>query len=228
MNAITRGLEDHPAYRLIFTGHSLGAGIAALMAIRIHYVNHPFAQEGRLQCFGFACPPVYGQPLSSPPSMHKLMGFQRVKRAIANTVCFINGEDVVPFLSIDSIRRLSDMLDKVDAVTEHLNPIDRFLIARGLKEVPKELVSIVQDGSLELNPIPGAERLKIPALVVMWMDDATARDDDDESAITTDVVLCRPSKLSNLSILLADEFILDHLPPRYEERFEDLFGRNSR
>lgn len=225
IEAIDKGLEENPGYRLIFTGHSLGAGIAALMNIRVYYTNHPFAQKN-LRCIGFACPPVYGPPLSSPPAMPKAMSFQRIKRAIGNTVCFINGEDIIPFMSVDAIRRLADTLNKVDTIIDNMNPIDRFLIARGLKGAPKELVSIVQDGSVMLESLPGAERLKIPAIVVMWMDDATTATKDNDGTVTTDVIMCVPTKLSNLSMLLADNFILDHLPPRYEERFEDLFGKN--
>ena len=218
MAAISQGLDDNPGYRLILSGHSLGAGIAALMGIKLNFDAHPLAKHG-LQCFGFGCPPVFGMSMNSP-TMQGMVGFQRLKKAIANTVCFINGEDIVPLLSIDSIRRLADMLEKVDEITETLNPLDRLLMARGIKEPPEELVAIVKDGSAELAPLPGTARLKIPARFVVWMGDAAANDED----TTSDVVLCKPSKVANLSIHLADEFMFDHLPPRYEERFEDLFG----
>ena len=131
----------------------------------------------------------------------------------------MNGEDVIPFLSIDAIRRLAGMLNQVNAITETLNPMDQLLMSRGLKKPPDELVRTVKEGSTNLQPLPGAERLKIPGRFVVWMDNAA---EDNAQAPTSDVVLCRPSKISNLAIRLADEFILDHLPPRYEERFKDL------
>jgi hypothetical protein len=216
-NAITRGLDENPGYQLILTGHSLGAGIAALLTIKLHFDGHPLVRRN-IHCFGFGCPPVFGSPVSSP-SMQGMVGFQRVKKAFARTVCFINGEDVIPFMSIDAIRRLATMLIQVDAITATLSPIDQLLLSRGLKKPSDDLNRIVKDGSINLKPLPGAERLKVPGRFVVWMDNAV---EDNPQSTKSDVVLCRPSKISNLAIRLADEFILDHLPPRYEERFKDL------
>ena len=111
------------------------------------------------------------------------------------------------------------MLTQVDKVTVKLNPIDQWLLARGCKEPSDDLNRIVQDGSIDLDPLPGVERLMIPGLFVVWMDNAV---EDNPQSTKSDVVLCQPCKISNLAIRLADEFILDHLPPRYEERFKDL------
>jgi hypothetical protein len=184
------------------------------MGVKLNFDAHPISSD--LQVFGYACPPVYGSPTDCPTLM-QAPAFNRVQHAIANTVCFIGGEDVVPFLSIDAVRRLSDVLYKVDEITETMNPWDKVLLARGLKEPPEQILEIVKDGSKDLEPLPGAERLKIPALFVPWMDDS-------EEEGSTDVAFCRPGKISNLSILLANEFVLDHWPPRYEERFVELLG----
>ena len=217
IDAIVKGLDENQGYRLILTGHSLGAGIAALLAIKLHFDGHALGRNVR--CFGFGCPPVFGSPVSSP-SMQGMVGFQRVKKSFARTVCFMNGQDVIPFLSMDAIRRLADMLNQVDAITETMNPIDQLLLSRGWKEPTDDLVGIVKNGSSDLAPLPGAARLKIPGRFVVWMDKAV--ETNHAQARTSDVVLCQPSKISNLAIRLADEFILDHLPPRYEERFKDL------
>ena len=219
MAAVAQGLEDNPGHRLIFSGHSLGAAMAVLMGIKLNFEAHPLVRRG-LQCFGFGCPPVFGLQANSP-TIHRRLGFRRVEDVIVNTVCFINGEDTVPFLSMDSIRQLADILEKVDKITEKLNPLDRLLMAQGIKEPPEDLVSIVKDGPTELVPLPGAARLEIPARFVVWMDDAA----NDQETTSADVLLCEPSKVSNLSIHLADEFIIDHF--RYEERFEDLFKGTS-
>ena len=210
-NAIAKGLDQNQGYRLILTGHSLGAGIAALLAIKLHADASRRAaykvEDHDIRCFGFGCPPVFA-------STQKV-----AKMAFANTFCFINGKDVVPFLSIDAIRRLVAMLKQVDEITKTLNLIDQVLMLRGMKKLPGILVRNVMTGSANLEPLSGAERLEVPGEFVMWMDDAL---DSKPQAGASDVVLCQPSKMSNLAIRLADEFIVDHLTPRYEERLISL------
>ena len=97
---------------------------------------------------------------------------------------------------------------------------------RGLKAMPPELVQIVVNGSEKLPQVSGAERLKIPGQYVLWMDDCDAEvmDDHVERKMSSDVVCCRPSELSTLAIRLSDQFIADHMPPRYEERIIDLLS----
>ena len=210
-NAIAKGLDQNQGYRLILTGHSLGAGIAALLAIKLHADASSRAaykvEDHDIRCFGFGCPPVFA-------STEKV-----VNVAFANTFCFINGKDVVPFLSIDAIRRLVAMLKQVDEITKTLNPIDQVLMLRGMKKLPGILVRNVMTGSANLEPLSGAERLEVPGEFVIWMDDTL---DIKPKASASDVVLCQPSKMSNLAIRLADEFIVDHLTPRYEERLISL------
>jgi Lipase (class 3) len=207
-NAIANGLDQNQGYQLILTGHSLGAGIAALLAIKLHADASCRAaykaDDHDIRCFGFGCPPVFA-PTENTTHL-----------AFANTFCFINGKDVIPFLSIDAIRRLVAMLKQVNDITKTLNPLDQVLMLRGMKEPPGILVRNVMSGSANLEPLPGAERLEVPGEFVMWMDDAL---DIKPKASASDVVLCQPSKISNLAIRLADDFIVDHLPPRYEERF---------
>jgi Lipase (class 3) len=225
--AINHGFKKYPGYKLVITGHSLGAGVASLALIHLHYHNCSWINKG-VRCIGFGCPPVFGAPVSSP-SMKALVEFQRLKKSMSNTVCFINNQDVVPFLSIDSIRRLANTLEQVKNIVENWSPIDRILNVREPNRIP-ELRSIVEDGSTELEQISGAERLKIPGRFVAWIDSKSSssftRDIDAVAIDSSNVVLCKPSKLSNLAIRLSNEFILDHLPPRYEESFATLVKEN--
>lgn len=232
MDIITKSLAHYPTYRLILTGHSLGAGVASLLSIKLHFDGHPWVlsrEQREVRCVGFACPPVFGAPVTSP-SMQGMVGFQRTKTALSRITCFINRHDVIPFLSVDSIRRLAHMLKDVDEFAKKaLNPIDAILIVRGIKAPPRELVDIVKDGSKALPQVSGAERLKIPGRFVLWMDDAAVpaavtSDDGECHEKKSDVQCCRPSDLSNLAIRLSDQFIVDHMPPRYEERIKDLLS----
>ena len=162
----------------------------------------------------------------SSPSMKGMVGFQRVKTALSKITCFINRHDVVPFLSVDSIRRLAHMLKGVDTFTQTMNPVELALVVRGAKAPPRELVQIVEDGSKALPQVGGAERLKIPGRFVLWMDDAPDGTSDDGECYMGNsiVVCCRPSDLSNLAIRLSDQFVADHMPPRYEVRIKDLLS----
>jgi Lipase (class 3) len=224
---LTTALKEYPDYRLVLTGHSLGAGVASLLLLKLQFDGHYWVREPReVRCVGFGCPPVFGAPVSSP-SMQGMVGFQRTKTALSKIMCFINGQDAIPFLSVDAIRRLAHMMQEVDEFTKTLYPTDVALMVRGLKTMPPELVQIVVNGSKALPQVSGAERLKIPGQYVLWMDDCAAaamtRDNHVERK-KSDVVCCRPSELSNLAIHLSDQFIADHMPPRYEERIGDILS----
>jgi Lipase (class 3) len=221
VEVLTKALAKYPDYRFILTGHSLGAGVATLILLKLQFDGHVWVREPReVRCIGFGCPPVFGAPVSSP-SMQGMVGFQRTKTALSKIVCFINRHDAIPFLSVDSIRRLAHMMQVVEEFTkETLHPMDVALMIRGIKAPPPELVALVVDGSKALPQVNGAERLKIPGQFVLWMDDCVAA----SAAKKSDIVCCRPSDLSNLAIRLSDQFIADHFPPRYEERIIDLLS----
>jgi hypothetical protein len=100
-------------YRFLITGHSLGAGAACLLNLKLHV-------EGQLGdrpicCYAFAPPPTFypcGEDLD--------YGSKKIDQAIQNTVGYIHDNDAVPFLSISAVRRLATLLDAVDNQTEHI------------------------------------------------------------------------------------------------------------
>jgi hypothetical protein len=188
------------AYRLVLTGHSLGAGIASLLTLMLH-VNEShrdaYSAAGRdIRCFGFGCPPVF---VSTEGNFENAT---LVEQAFNNTVCFINSEDVIPHMSFDAIRRLAELLERVKAAS---------------KKPLQDIEEIVKNAAADLKPIARIERLRIPGNFVVWMSKP-------DKATKLDVVLCEPSKVSNLGFRLMGNlaFINDHLPTQYEERFKDL------
>ena len=194
--AINEGLANNSNYRLVLTGHSLGAGIASLLTLMLHS-NHALreanAAEGRdIRCFGYGCPPVF-------VSTEENGNTNFIEKAFNNTVCFINSEDVIPHMSLDAIRRLAELLKRVHAA---------------LNERSQDLESIVKNAAADLQPIPGAERLKVPGKFVVWMSKAA-------NGKKSDIVLCEPSKVSNLGFCLMGN-LNDHLPNQYELSFNDL------
>jgi hypothetical protein len=198
VNAIQQGLNMNSTYRLVLTGHSLGAGIASLLTLMLHVNasdrNAWSAKLREILCFGFGCPPVF---VSTEGTAKETL----IEKAFSNTVCFINGDDVIPHLSLDAIRRLAELLRRV---------------FNALNEPPQDVEAIVNNAAVDLNPIPNAERLRIPGKFVAWMLSKP------ENATKSDVVLCEPSKVSNLGFRLIGTLAFDQQPAQYGQRFKDL------
>lgn len=200
MEAVKTALHENKGYELIITGHSLGAGAACLMNIKIH---HDEELPGiSVRCFGFASPPVFVKPTES---------HQKVNQAISRCVCFINENDCIPFLSGDAIRRLANTLIEVNEFTSEMNIVRLFLTVRGVEDPCRGLVKVVKRGSEDLKIMPGADRLEIPAAYILWM----MYDTDENRGEQFDLGYCDPSKISTLSIFLSKAMIRDHMPPRY-------------
>ena len=50
-------LEQHPTYKFVITGHSLGAGTAVLIALKTLLGEDRFVPPGRVKCIALAPPP---------------------------------------------------------------------------------------------------------------------------------------------------------------------------
>mmetsp|Transcript_33095 Transcript_33095/g.43572 ORF Transcript_33095/g.43572 Transcript_33095/m.43572 type:complete len:620 (-) Transcript_33095:553-2412(-) len=88
-------IQQYPDYEFSITGHSLGAGTAALMAILLRYEF-----DCRLKAVCFACPPVCSLPMA------------RASTDIVTTV--INGHDFVPRFSAASLAKLKREVNDFD------------------------------------------------------------------------------------------------------------------
>ena len=153
----------HPNYSLVFTGHSLGAGVACLVNILVHHrvARHelPELQGRRIQCFAMAPPPVFA-PLSAAPD------------AVANTVAYVHNYDVVPSLSVDAIRRLMACLGRLQTVLR-VHPVWETAVRRWkLGQPPPELVQAYEESSQEhpLRELKQAPMVFIPARNIVWME----------------------------------------------------------
>jgi hypothetical protein len=110
---IIKLMNDFPNYKLIISGHSLGAGTACLLNMQLH-VNEVF--KGRtVQCFAFAPPPTFW-PCADDSDPEECDA--KVKQAMQNTTANIHDNDVVPFLSVTAVRRMVSLLESVDNKTE--------------------------------------------------------------------------------------------------------------
>ncbi|KAF8540043.1 hypothetical protein BDD12DRAFT_680543, partial [Trichophaea hybrida] len=99
LHNLATALAAYPSYGLVLTGHSLGGGVAALVSILISTPHqngafttfHPALPQDRpIHCYAFGSPAIVCEPL------------RKATRGLVTTV--VNGNDVVPSLSIGVVR----------------------------------------------------------------------------------------------------------------------------
>lgn len=90
---VVSALESNEDYSFVITGHSLGGGVASLVNILCHQRGRQEVLGRKTSCFLYGSPPVFS-PL------------EIVNDAVSSTTCYINENDVVPFLSVSSVRRM--------------------------------------------------------------------------------------------------------------------------
>ncbi len=215
-NKLVTLLKNHPGYNLVITGHSLGAGTAALLALKIKHENalaklDPSLSSVKITCFAFASPPVY----LADPENEAVMA-----EAMKDTYAFIHEKDVIPFCSIDSLRRMSHVIDDIDAST---NIIEGPLMAIGkLSIYPRLKRKVFKE--LDLEFADKAEKMAIPAPYAIWMQ---KQSDDERGNPVYDAMFCRPQPvesekgLNDLHVMFDERMIADHMNPQY------LIGINS-
>lgn len=214
-------LSKHSGYDLVITGHSLGAGTAALISLKLNYEKKlnklaPPLNGVKITCFAFAPPPVY----LADPGHEEIMA-----ETFLNTHAFIHENDVVPFLSADSLRRAAYIVNEVEekAKTKSLTGL---LMAMGVKPISSNLKNIVfEDPNLEM--VPGAEKLAIPAPYAIWMQ---YKEYDDKGFREYDAMFCRPQGTkegeeegtNDLQIFWDIRMVPDHMNPLYERAIASI------
>mmetsp|Transcript_5046 Transcript_5046/g.12564 ORF Transcript_5046/g.12564 Transcript_5046/m.12564 type:complete len:297 (-) Transcript_5046:427-1317(-) len=215
-------------YKLVITGHSLGAGVACLVTILVHHLRatNPINErlqclQGRdIECFAMAPPPVFA-PLSAAP------------QAVQNTLAFVHQYDIVPSLSVDAIRKLMACLGRLQDVLDD-NPVWEFALERLQRdnddEVKPELVDAYNQKHVH-RQVSGAPLLLIPARRVIWMEkdpqrlqDDTDENDEDYLAHALDPQLYADRVLD----LELPDCVANHLTPEYEVAFARLLERLQR
>jgi len=215
-DTITKLLFEHPEYELILTGHSLGAGAAVLLNILLHQNNREQVDGRPIRCFAFSSPPVFTGD---------------AKDAIEACTNYIYDSDIVPFLSVDAVRRLFAALEAVEK--SRLSTWIRILIMWGSTEVIRpSTLELVESALHDSRPeIEGAPELLIPARTNVWMrtdERGPPRDLEVEELIKfnhllpSNFVLADSAKLNKMGISLDPEMIANHFPNGYECALHNL------
>lgn len=207
---IEQALSQNEKYSLVLTGHSLGAGVACLL----HILVPPLFS--RRKCFVYGCPPVFS-PLELVP-----------KRVIDSTTCYIHGDDMVPFLSMTSVRKLADDIQSIHEKKERERNklISRlpFQIFHQKEETKHSSVILNGNNNNKIAPKRGSPLMIIPASTIVW---SKQQNIDDSHGPEFDYKLCDPSKLARLGIPLSRRAMADHALSIYEEALHYFAGQES-
>mmetsp|Transcript_29978 Transcript_29978/g.115112 ORF Transcript_29978/g.115112 Transcript_29978/m.115112 type:complete len:563 (-) Transcript_29978:2280-3968(-) len=106
-DTLVKALKRHPDYSLVITGHSLGAGISTLLAMKLLVEPREstgLPPETKVKCYAFASPPVFS-PVDKLPDV--------VKKSIVSVQVL---DDVVPSLSLASVTSLFKKFHAIDAL----------------------------------------------------------------------------------------------------------------
>jgi Lipase (class 3) len=182
-------LKKNDGYDLILTGHSLGAGVACLLNILLHENDsdnpgllHVDGQPVKVQCFAYASPPVFAPKVqhenldfdTSPSNAAPTGTLLELPKAALSCTNFIHEMDVVPFLSVDSIRHFFNC---VAVLEEHHSRQQWWSLSSSSWLLPTRdfgrhsaLLDAVQRARTErLRTKPGAPLMAIPAATNVWV-----------------------------------------------------------
>ncbi|KAJ3051890.1 hypothetical protein HDU99_008305, partial [Rhizoclosmatium hyalinum] len=112
--SVLAGLESHPGYSLIITGHSLGAGLASLITLKwgnpstnLVRPETGFPASTRIHCFAYASPAIIAHRGAYAHHFDSLITTVKV------------GVDFVPSLSLGTVRDIAGVVAKMHG-TPHL------------------------------------------------------------------------------------------------------------
>lgn len=145
------GIADD--YDIVITGHSLGAGVAALMTIMVLHEKLVDITNRSVRCFTYACPPIYYGHLPD-----------NIKN---NITAYINGSDCIARMSIHNLLHLNACLVAVDRERKLMSYWQTFQLVVGWSRLPSHLIDAVS--AMTLGSIEGVPPLTVPAGNKFWM-----------------------------------------------------------
>ena len=105
---VKEALKANPGYKLLVTGHSLGAGTSELVTLELMLGSeHSLPRGTEVECVALAPPPIY-----RPADQNKALP-KRVREGID---IYINGQDCVPRMSLATLMKVISMARAVDEI----------------------------------------------------------------------------------------------------------------
>lgn len=235
--------EQFRDYKLIITGHSLGAGVSCLTTLKLHHdfyesgasssVLSPYSPSNprKILCYAYASPAVYlsneriqdgnGMLTKSGPQLRNTKDGTAapIKDAFLCTTNYIHNNDFVPSLSVDAARRLFASMSAVNRELSYMSDThDPQLVKKVRSAIAGTYKSHVHSDPYEhgLKPVRNAPRLVIPATNIVWMRPRSC-------ANSFDYRICDPYLYADGGILLAEAAMLtNHFPSEYQHALDNL------
>lgn len=203
---LKKAFEEHPDYRLVITGHSLGAGTAILISLgfldNIYANDFPNVKE--VKCIALAPPPVYRTEKPLPAKIQN------------DIKIFINQNDCVPRLSLANMAKLIAMARAIDDELSNMSleikdylkilaVVDEEKVNDIIKKLSAVTSKVNQDQFPTLDHIGQVYYLTKP-----------------KHELGKFQIMNPPGQFFSRSLLLFDNMILHHLQPYYEEAFANV------
>jgi len=212
--------NKYQGYTFVVTGHSLGAGTACLLNLKLH-VEGLLGPNWPIRCYAFAPPPTFLANMNPDKDNDKCTPL--IDQAIEHTIAYIHDNDVVPHISVSAVRRLAFLFEAVDHQSARLYFWQRWRIFYDYQKVPppmmQAVVTTAAGGMSAPRAIQGACELIIPARVVVWCQ---------HSALgKMEAFACDPRRVAQGHIYLSQDMLTDHLPEQYENALDALMAENK-
>ncbi|CAJ1965139.1 unnamed protein product [Cylindrotheca closterium] len=198
---IVKLLDEHPGYEFIVTGHSLGAGTACLLTVLVQSKKLVSAPT---RCFAYASPPVF-RPIDAVPDINSITNF-------------VHNNDMVPFLSIFSVRNLLSQLRSIQSFAySTMSYQSRFRMLMGWEKLTPAIMKHHNEWKPFEVALTGAPELQVPAARTIWLQEKREGFYDWECFTPEEM-------LQNYSyVRVHPEMLTDHFAPSYEFAFEHLW-----
>lgn len=218
-------------YHIVLTGHSLGAGAAALAGLILRSRNS--ALDGKMKVYAFASPPV--------------MDYETAKSCKSYMTTFVNNSDIIPRSSVANLAVLVEFLTKIRATLNEAgkNPTSLFsggvfgyirMMYRGPKGkmiISAEDMNQMFDDASEKVGVKDPEHLCIPGKVIHMFDlwakaqdkKEKRKDDDKEDPPTSEVVITTDGSSKVLRVIETDpRMVGDHNSQSYRDSIRGLLA----
>lgn len=196
VDTILQALRENPEFDLVITGHSMGAGVAALLTLFLYAQRQDHTsklpRKTPIRCFGFATPPCFAPLIAAPPG------------ALDASASFIRDDDIVPHLSIEHGRKLFNTLRMIDGLS--LGFGERVAILLGLQDPPEELVEAFLTAGGPLECFDEAIPLFVPSSTIIRLSPG--------EHVETSVI--DPRAFQSIGPVFSSSMLLDHLFSYYE------------
>ncbi|KAJ3332881.1 hypothetical protein HDU76_012742 [Blyttiomyces sp. JEL0837] len=209
--AVKAGLLAFPSYSLIITGHSLGAGIASLLALHwgdpktgtiAEGCGLPGAGVTRIHCYAYASPAVVADVSSSSSSSATSSHYRGLETLVTSIML---NDDLVPRLSLGSVRDLTNVVAWMHSRSMAAKSTSNDSVGTALIKAATSSTSS-SGGPITINGEPVADLLKrvqtacfkndklYPAGRVLWL--SNEKGVSGSAGFTSDAVVRRGSEPS--------------------------------